>query len=111
MKSKKLAIFEGKKIRRVYDEKTETWYFSVVDIIFALTESPNPTDYLKKLRKRDLRRLWITRLNAAVREQGLSYSAFISLLKKKNIELDRKILAELAVEKPEVLSKIITEVK
>ncbi|MBU4257171.1 hypothetical protein KKC04_02045 [Patescibacteria group bacterium] len=46
-------MFEGKKIRRVYDEKTETWYFSVVDIIFALTESANPTDYLKKLRKRD----------------------------------------------------------
>lgn len=65
----------------------------------------------RKLRKRDLRRLWIIRLNAAVREEGLSYSAFISLLKKKNIELDRKILAELAVEKPEILSKIIAEVK
>lgn len=52
-KGKKLAIFEGKKIRRVWDEKTETWYFSVVDIIQALTDSANPTDYLKKLRKRD----------------------------------------------------------
>lgn len=50
---KKLAIFEGKKIRRVYDEKTETWFFSVVDIVQVLTESVNPTDYLKKLRKRD----------------------------------------------------------
>ena len=48
-----IAIFKGKKIRRVYDEKSEMWYFSVVDIIFALTESANPTDYLKKLRKRD----------------------------------------------------------
>ncbi|MFH1182748.1 MAG: hypothetical protein V1690_00605 [Candidatus Moraniibacteriota bacterium] len=48
-----LAIFEGKRIRRAWDEKTEKWYFSVVDIIFALTESANPTDYLKKLRKRD----------------------------------------------------------
>lgn len=52
-KDKKLVFFEGKKIRRVYDKKTEAWYFSVVDIIFALTESVNPTDYLKKLRKRD----------------------------------------------------------
>lgn len=52
-KLKNLAIFEGQKIRRHWDEKTETWYFSVVDIIFALTESANPTDYLKKLRKRD----------------------------------------------------------
>jgi len=49
----KIAIFEGQKIRRYYNEKTETWYFSVVDIIFVLTESVNPTDYLKKLRKRD----------------------------------------------------------
>jgi hypothetical protein len=53
-KDKKLAIFEGKKIRRVWDEKTEAWFFSVVDIIRVLTESVNPTDYLKKLRKRDL---------------------------------------------------------
>jgi len=49
-----IAIFENFKIRRHYDEKTEVWYFSVVDIIFALTESANPTDYLKKLRKRDV---------------------------------------------------------
>jgi hypothetical protein len=46
-KDKKLAIFEGKKIRRVWDEKTEAWFFSVVDIIRVLTESVNPTDYLK----------------------------------------------------------------
>ncbi len=53
-KKNSLAIFQNFKIRRYYDEKTETWYFSVVDIIFALNESVNPTDYLKKLRKRDL---------------------------------------------------------
>lgn len=45
--------FENSPIRRHYDEKTETWFFSIVDIIQALTESTNPTDYLKKLRKRD----------------------------------------------------------
>lgn len=49
-----LAIFETHKIRRHFDEKTETWYFSVVDIMGVLTESANPTDYLKKLRKRDV---------------------------------------------------------
>ena len=53
IKNKKLAFFEGKKIRRVWDEEKELWYFSVVDIISVLTESINPTDYLKKLRKRD----------------------------------------------------------
>jgi len=48
-----LAMFENYKIRRHFDQTTETWFFSVVDIIQALTESTNPTDYLKKLRKRD----------------------------------------------------------
>ena len=49
-----LVIFEDFKIRRHYDEKTDTWYFSVIDIVAVLTESANPTDYLKKLRKRDI---------------------------------------------------------
>jgi len=48
-----LAIFENFKIRRHYDEKTETWFFSLVDVVAMLTDSSNPTDYLKKLRKRD----------------------------------------------------------
>ncbi len=51
--SKSLAVFENMQIRRFYDEDTETWYFSVVDIVEALTNSVNPTDYLKKLRRRD----------------------------------------------------------
>ncbi len=45
--------FEGHNIRRIYDEESETWFFSIVDIVAALTDSVNPTDYLKKLRKRD----------------------------------------------------------
>ena len=48
-----LKIFESKQIRSVYSEEEEKWYFSIVDIIEVLTESVNPTDYLKKLRKRD----------------------------------------------------------
>jgi|GEM_PF-619913 len=51
---KSLAVFESKKIRRYYDAQTETWYFSVIDVVEALTVSINPTDYLKKLRKRDI---------------------------------------------------------
>jgi len=49
-----LVVFESKKIRRYYDDQTETWYFSVIDVVEALTVSINPTDYLKKLRKRDI---------------------------------------------------------
>lgn len=65
----------------------------------------------RKLRKRDLRALWIIRLNAAVREEGLSYSKFISALKKKNIEIDRKILSEIAVKDVEGFKKIVSAVK
>lgn len=54
MNKNQLAIFENFKIRRHFDEQNEVWYFSVVDIVAALTDSINPTDYLKKLRKRDL---------------------------------------------------------
>jgi hypothetical protein len=48
-----ITPFEGRKIRTVWDEARETWLFSVVDAVDALTDSPNPTDYLKKMRKRD----------------------------------------------------------
>ena len=51
----------------------------------------------RKLRKRDFRRLWITRINAAARLSGMSYSTFINGLKKKNIDINRKMLADLAV--------------
>ena len=61
----------------------------------------------RKLRKRDLRRLWIQRINAALSEFDLKYSHFINLLKKAKINLDRKILAELAVNDPKVFSQIV----
>ncbi len=51
--NKSITVFESKHIRRHYDELKEIWYFSLVDVVAALTESINATDYLKKLRKRD----------------------------------------------------------
>lgn len=65
----------------------------------------------RKLKKRDLRSLWITRLNAALREQGLSYSKFIALQKKAKVELDRKVLAEIAVKDPSTFKQILETVK
>lgn len=65
----------------------------------------------RKQRKRNFRALWIERLNAAVREEGLTYSKFISGLKKANIALDRKILSQLAIEEPESFNKIVERVK
>lgn len=64
----------------------------------------------RKNRKRDMRRLWITQLSAAVKIEGLSYSRFIAGLKTKNIALDRKILSDLAVNHPEDFKKIIAEI-
>jgi large subunit ribosomal protein L20 len=65
----------------------------------------------RKLKKRDFRKLWITRINSAVRERGLSYSAFMGLIHKANIDIDRKVLAYLAVEDPKAFDRIIEEAK
>ena len=65
----------------------------------------------RRVRKRDFRRLWITRLNAAVRPHGLSYSSFIHGLKLANIELNRKSLSELAINSPEVFAEIVAAAK
>jgi len=65
----------------------------------------------RKRRKRDFRKLWIIRLNAAVRELGLTYNQFISGLKKAKIELDRKILADLALSDPKTFKLIVEKTK
>lgn len=61
----------------------------------------------RRTKKRDFRRLWITRLSAAARENGMRYSEMIKDLSDRKIELDRKILADLAAQEPEVFKKII----
>jgi large subunit ribosomal protein L20 len=65
----------------------------------------------RKDKKADFRRLWTVRINAALMAHGLKYSRFIKTLKDKGIEIDRKILATLAVENPEAFNRIIAEVK
>jgi len=65
----------------------------------------------RKLKKREYRRLWIARINAAVREEGLTYSQFINLLNTKGIGLDRKVLADLAMNNPESFKGLIAQVK
>jgi large subunit ribosomal protein L20 len=62
----------------------------------------------RRNRKRDMRSLWIMRINAAAREQGLSYSQFMFQLKERGVELDRKVLADLAVRDPEVFNGLIS---
>ena len=61
----------------------------------------------RKLRKRDFRSLWITRINAAARLNGMSYSTFINGLKKHNVTVNRKMLADLAVNDPAAFTKLV----
>lgn len=65
----------------------------------------------RKLRKRDFRKLWITRINAAARMNGLSYSKFISGLKKANIDINRKMLSEMAIYDPEGFKALVETAK
>ena len=62
----------------------------------------------RRARKNDFRRLWIQRINAACRQQGVSYSRFIAGLREAGIEVDRKILADLAVNDPEAFAALVT---
>lgn len=65
----------------------------------------------RKVKKREKRKLWQTQINAALRGLGISYSKFIYLLKKNNIQLDRKILASLAQDQPDIFKSIVEEVR
>jgi len=65
----------------------------------------------RKLKKRDYRSIWIVRINAAVREHGLSYSVFINKLNEAGIEINRKALADLALHNPEAFKAIVDKVK
>ena len=65
----------------------------------------------RRVKKRDFRGLWIQRINAAVRHEGLVYSKFINGLKIAKIDLDRKVLADLAVREPEVFKEIVNKAK
>ncbi|WP_370324262.1 50S ribosomal protein L20 [Euzebya sp.] len=65
----------------------------------------------RRAKKRDFRKLWITRINAAARQEGMSYSRFMHGLKQAEIELDRKVLAELAVNDPKAFAALVTAAK
>lgn len=65
----------------------------------------------RKTKKRNFRGLWIQRINAAARQEGLSYSQLIGLLKQKNIEINRKVLADLALNQPAAFKAVLDKVK
>ncbi len=65
----------------------------------------------RRVKKREFRKLWIARINAGVRQEGLSYSRFIHLLTEKEIGLNRKVLADLAMNEPEVFKAVVNHIK
>lgn len=100
-----------KKIREMakgyYGQKSKTFRKANEQVLKSLYYS-----YVhRKEKKRNFRRLWITRINAACRNLGIKYSQFIHKLKELNINLNRKMLAHLAVNEPESFEKIVSLVK
>ncbi len=65
----------------------------------------------RRNKKRTFRRLWITRINAGARQYGMSYSQFMGAVKKNNIELNRKVLADLAMNHPDAFKAVVNQVK
>lgn len=87
--------------------RTRSFRLAKQGVIRALTYAYRD----RRNRKRDLRGLWITRINAAARENGTTYGKLISGLKKAGVELDRKVLSELAVKEPKAFEAVVKSVK
>jgi len=83
--------------------RTRSYRLAKQAVIKALTYAYRD----RRNKKRDLRGLWITRINAAARELGVTYGNLINNLKKSNIQLDRKVLSELAVREPNAFAEIV----
>ncbi len=77
----------------------------------AVMKSGNYAYIGRKQRKRDFRRLWITRISAAVRAEGMNYSTFMNGLKKANIALNRKMLSEIAIADPAAFAALVAQAK
>jgi large subunit ribosomal protein L20 len=106
MRVKSLAAKKHRKIKRLAKGYKQARSRRVKSAKEALLHAGAYAYHGRKLRKRDLRKLWIIRLNAAARQNGLSYSKFISNLKSAKIEIDRKILSDIAVSDPDTFKKI-----
>lgn len=110
MARSKRAVGAKKRHKRVL--KQAKGYFGAKSKLFktanqAVMKSLNYAYIGRKTRKRDFRKLWITRINAAARLNGMSYSKFINGLKKAEIEVNRKMLSEMAIHDAEGFSKLV----
>lgn len=110
----KRSVSAQKKRRKVLDEAKGYWGLKKSSYKRAKEQAIKSGTYAyrdRRARKREFRRLWITRINAGARENGLSYNQLIHGLKEAQIEVDRKMLADLAVREPEVFAQIAARAK
>src|ERR1700733_6888098 len=110
----KRSVHARKKRRKVLEQAKGYWGIKKSSYTYAKEQVEHSLVYAyrdRKARKRDFRRLWIMRINAGARSNGLSYNRFIAGLKAANIELDRKVLADLAISDPGKFSEIAEQAK
>ena len=110
----KRSVHAKKKRRKVLEQAKGYWGLKHSTYRHAKEQVEHSLAYAyrdRKARKRDFRRLWITRINAAARQNGLSYNQFVAGCRKAEIELDRKVLAELAVNEPAAFKAIALQAK
>ena len=110
----KRAVHAQKKRRKVLEQAKGYWGFNNSHYRYAKEQVEHSLVYAyrdRKVRKREFRKLWITRINAASRANGLSYNQFMAGLKAANVELDRKILADLAIADPAKFGEIVQQAK
>lgn len=108
------AVNAYKKRRRVFKLSKGYWGAKSKQYRAAKEQVARSLRYAytgRKLRKRDFRRLWITRINAATRLNGMSYSVFMNGLKKNNININRKMLSEIAINDPEGFAALVNKVR
>jgi large subunit ribosomal protein L20 len=110
----KRAVHARKKRRKVLEQAKGYWGLKKSSYRYAKEQVDHSLVYAyrdRKNRKRTFRRLWIVRINAAARENGLSYNQFVAGLRKADIALDRKVLADLAVNDPAAFGAIAAQAK
>ena len=111
MRVKSIAARKHRKVKKLAKGFRQARRTRVKAAKEALLQAGAYAYHGRKLRKRDMRALWITRINAALRAEGVSYSKFMAGLKKAKIGLDRKILADIAVNDPATFKEILSQVK
>jgi large subunit ribosomal protein L20 len=110
----KRSVHARKKRRKVLDQAKGYWGLKKSSYRYAKEQVEHSLAYAyrdRKAKKRTFRQLWIIRINAAARQNGMSYNQFMSGLRKADVELDRKVLAELAVSDPKAFGALAQRAK